>query len=57
MFDLTGKIVEVEAHGIIYRGKLVEVNETEVHLETENGWVVVMNNEITGLRAVEDGRF
>jgi len=54
MFDLTGKIVEVEAHGITYRGKLVEVNETEVHLETENGWVVVMNNEITGLRAVED---
>lgn len=54
MFDMTGKIVEVEAHGIVYRGRLVEVNETEVHLETDTGWVVVMNSDIAGLRAVED---
>jgi len=54
MFDLTGKMVEVEAHGITYRGKLVEINETEVHLETDNGWVVVMNSDITGLRSIED---
>lgn len=54
MFDLTGKMVEVEAHGIVYRGKLVEVNETEVHIETDGGWIVVMNQDITAVRSVED---
>lgn len=54
MFNLIGKIVEVEANGIMYTGRLVEVNETEIHLETESGWMVIGNDYISSLREVEE---
>jgi hypothetical protein len=50
VIDLTGKIVIVEAEdGITYTGKLVELGEEEVHLETETGWVVIMNDRIANI--------
>jgi len=54
MNHLTGKTVEIEANGITYRGRLVEINETETHLETETGWVVILNDQIAGMREVEE---
>lgn len=54
MFNLIGKTVEVEANSITYRGKLVEMNETETHLLTENGWIVVMNQDIHSVREVDE---
>ena len=50
MIDLTGKIVVVETEdGITYTGKLVEIGEEEVQLESEMGWVVIMNNRIANI--------
>ena len=41
MLDLVGKIVEVEIGEMSYIGKLIEIGEEEVHLESESGWIVV----------------
>lgn len=49
MIDLVGKIVNVEASGITYTGRLVEIGETEVHLESDLGWVVVPVENITSI--------
>lgn len=50
MIDLIGKIVEVGTPETTYMGKLVEVNEEEVYLETESGWIVVPIERITYIR-------
>lgn len=39
--ELVGKIVEVQTADITYIGKLVEVGEEDVYLESESGWIVV----------------
>jgi hypothetical protein len=39
--ELVGKIVEVHTADITYIGRLVEVGEEDVYLESESGWVVV----------------
>ena len=50
MIDLTGKIGIVEAEdGITYTGKLIEIGEEEVQLESEMGWVVIMNDRIANI--------
>jgi hypothetical protein len=50
VIDLIGKMVIVEAEdGITYTGKLVEIGEEEVHLESEMGWVVIMNDRIANI--------
>jgi hypothetical protein len=50
VIDLTGKVVIVETEdGITYTGKLVEIGEEEVHLESETGWVVIMNDRIANI--------
>jgi hypothetical protein len=41
MIELLGKEVIVIANDITYTGKLVEIGEEEVHLESESGWVVI----------------
>jgi hypothetical protein len=37
--EMLGREVEVLAHGMTYRGVLVEVSDTEVHLRTPLQWV------------------
>jgi len=50
VIDLIGKMVIVEAEdGITYTGKLVEIGEEEVQLESEMGWVVIMNDRIANI--------
>ncbi|MEW6162540.1 MAG: hypothetical protein AB1606_04420 [Nitrospirota bacterium] len=41
MIDLVGKIVEVETGEMTYTGKLIEVGEDEVQLESESGWITI----------------
>jgi hypothetical protein len=53
MMDLVGKIVEVETPGMTYTGKLIEIGEDEVHLESESGWIVVPVEKITSIREKE----
>jgi ribosome maturation factor RimP len=54
MIDLIGKVVEVGTPETKYFGKLVEVNEEEVYLETDSGWVVVPIEKIAYIREPED---
>lgn len=54
MIDLIGKIVVVEAEETNYTGKLIEVGEEEVHLESEMGWVVIPVSRIASIREKED---
>ena len=54
MIELIGKCVEVMALDVMYRGKLVEVDETEVHLETEFGWVIIPVSHIAFIRGAEE---
>jgi hypothetical protein len=54
MDNLTGKIVVVETHETTYSGRLVEIGEEEVHLETDMGWIVIPVERITSIREKED---
>ena len=51
--DLKGKIVEVVTSETVYRGKLVEINDEEVHLESESGWIIVPVNRVALIREIE----
>jgi hypothetical protein len=54
MNDLIGTIVEVGTAETIYEGKLVEVNELEIHLESESGWIVIPIDKVAFVRAKEE---
>jgi len=54
LVDLVGKVVEVGTVEAMYRGKLIEVNEYEVHLETESGWIVVPVERVAFIREPEE---
>jgi hypothetical protein len=41
MIDLVGTMVEVGTVEAVYEGKLVEINDYEIHLKSESGWVVI----------------
>jgi hypothetical protein len=54
VIDLIGKFVIVETAETMYAGKLIEVGEEEVHLESEMGWVVIPMQRVTSIREKED---
>jgi len=47
---LIGKDVEVLAHGIIYRGRLIEIGMEEVYLKGDTGWITLMTSDIEDIR-------
>ncbi len=49
MVDLVGKIVDVETPDMVYTGKLIEIGEEDVHLESESGWTVVPVDRIINI--------
>jgi hypothetical protein len=53
VIDLIGKIVDVETPDIIYTGKLIEIGEEEVYIESESGWVVIPADRIVLIREKE----
>ncbi len=53
MIELIGKIVVVETADTIYTGKLIEIGEEEVHLESEVGWLVIQVDRISSIREKE----
>ena len=53
MHEMIGKIVEVTADGIMYRGQLIEIGEKEVHLKAETGWLVLNAERITQIVLAE----
>lgn len=50
MHELTGKEVEVITADMTYRGILVEIGEQDIHLQTENGWIVVPLEKVMDIR-------
>ena len=50
IYGLIGKNVIVETLETMYTGKLIEIGEEEVHLESEMGWIVVPVEKITSIR-------
>lgn len=50
MIDLIGKEVEVITAETVYTGKLIEINENEVFLEAEAGWLTIPVEKIAEIR-------
>jgi len=50
MVELIGKLVEVGTPEMVYIGRLIEVNEEEVFLQAESGWVVVPLDHVAYIR-------
>jgi hypothetical protein len=54
MTDLIGKMVEVGTVETTYTGKLIEINENEVYIESDSmGWIVVPSDRIAFIRELE----
>ena len=51
LVGLIGQQVEVTAKGMSYRGRLVEVSETEVFLQGDLGWIQLQVEDVTDIRA------
>ncbi len=56
MLELTGRKVVVYANDITYTGRLVEVGESELHLETETGWVTIPLEHVVYVRETDEER-
>ncbi len=41
VINLIGKIVDVETGDMTYTGRLIEVGEDEVQLESKTGWIII----------------
>ncbi len=53
MRELVGREVEVITQDVVYRGILVEVGETEVHIRSESGWLAIPVANIAEVKPVE----
>jgi hypothetical protein len=54
MDNLIGKLVVVETQETTYTGKLIEIGEDDVNLETEMGWIVIPMERVALIREKED---
>ena len=56
---LIGKEVEVTSQGMIYRGTLIEVSETEVFIKGQMGWIQLPVEGVTDIRPAgrDKGRY
>lgn len=57
MIELIGKLVEVVSRETTYTGTLVEMNEQELYLLTEMGWLVLPIDNILAVNAKETNSF
>jgi len=53
VIELVGKIVEVGTVETLYYGKLIEINDNEVHLQTDAGWLVIPLDRVAFVRERE----
>jgi len=51
--ELIGKEVEVIANGTTYKGVLIEVSDTDVHLKGTLGYVSLQTSSVTDVRPAE----
>ncbi|MDO9288828.1 MAG: hypothetical protein Q7T83_08550 [Thermodesulfovibrionales bacterium] len=54
MQDLIGKIVEVITTETTYTGKLIEIGEKDVYIESEAGWIVIPVENVISINEKED---
>jgi len=54
MIELIGKVVEVGTAETLYTGKLIEINEEDVYLQSESGWIVVPVEKVGFIREKEE---
>lgn len=56
---LIGKEVEIISQGMMYRGTLVEVSETEVFIKGQMGWIQLSVEGVTDIRPAgrDKGRY
>lgn len=53
IMEMIGKEVDVIANGMTYRGVLIEVSDTEVHLKGMLGYVSLPTSGVTEVRPSE----
>jgi hypothetical protein len=53
MQELIGKEVEVSTYEITYIGRLVEIGEKEIHLESDQGWITILTDRVVDIKEVE----
>jgi hypothetical protein len=53
IIEMIGKEVEVVANEVSYKGVLIEVSETEVHLKGMLGYVSLTTSAVTEVRPAE----
>ncbi len=51
--ELIGKAVEVTANGMSYRGTLIEVSDTEVHLKSALQWISLPVSGVTDVKPAD----
>ena len=51
---LVGKTVVVETFEVTYTGRLVELGEQEVYLQSDTGWIVIPIDRVTNIQEKED---
>ncbi|KAF0144158.1 MAG: hypothetical protein FD156_2097 [Nitrospirae bacterium] len=54
MQHLIGKIVEVISTETTYTGKLIEIGEKDVYIESEAGWIVIPVENVVSITEKED---
>ena len=54
MNDLIGKMVDVITAATTYSGKLVEVNDNEVYLQSDSGWLAIPVDVIADIREKDE---
>jgi len=52
--ELLQKDVVVRASGVTYRGRLIEVSDSEVLLRSDSGWVSIQMNRVSSIRGADD---
>ncbi len=55
MKELIGREVEVGTPGMTYSGKLLEMTETEITLQTETAWISVPVDQVSYIKKAPEG--
>jgi len=50
LYTMIGKEVEVIANGMVYKGVLIEVSETEVHLKGQLQWIALPASSVSQIK-------
>jgi len=54
MQNLVGKTVVVDTFETAYTGKLVEIGDQEVYLQSDAGWIVIPIDRVTNIQEKDD---